>query len=247
MPHQVGECPSRAPPNVPPASTPKSTPPQHGGGARASPSDLQKRAAKYRSAGWRKDLQHVLKVYYKHNVTSFKEEEWAKMKEKFFPHLLQCMEEWRDIKENHPMEYMPYIKDHFYVAMGLRLNGLRDFTGWIKLGSHYHRLVARQGHLHMCPHLAGAVLPRWPQVMPCESCLVSQKKAETPATSSSVPSTGAGEAQGACSDDAPAPMETGGADDGRSWVDQVEASADDEFQRDRPTKHRRSQSRRWED
>ena len=88
-------------------------------------------------------------------------------------HLLQCKEEWRDIKENHPMRYMPYMEDHFYVATGLRLHGLRDFTGWIKQGSYYHGLVARQGHLHLCPHLAGAMLPRWPQTMPSESHQVS--------------------------------------------------------------------------
>ena len=41
---------------------------------------------------------------------------------------------------------------------------------WIKLGSYYHGLVAQQGHLHECPHLAGALLPRWPQVTPSESC-----------------------------------------------------------------------------
>ena len=153
---------SRAPRNVPPTSTPVSTPPQHGGGARASPKDPLKNAANYRSARWRKDLEHVLKIYYKYNVTSFKEAEWGKMKEKFFTHLLQHKEEWRDIKENRPMQCMPYMEDHFYVAMGLRLNGLRDFTGWIKQGSYYHRLVARQGHLHKCPHLAGVALPRWP-------------------------------------------------------------------------------------
>ena len=169
------------------------------------------------------------------------------MKEKFFTHLLQCKEEWRDIKENCPMQYMPYMEDHFYAAIGLRLNGLRDFTGWIKQGSYYHGLVARQGHLHMCPHLVGVALPRWPQTTPSESCQVSQKKAETPATSSSVPSTGAGEAQETRSDDAPAPMETGRVGDGLSLVEQVEASADDEFQRDRPVKHHWSQSRRRED
>ena len=145
------------------------------------------------------------------------------------------------------MKYMPYMEDHFYVAMGLRLNGLRDFTGLIKQGSYYHGLVARQGHFHLCPHLAGATLPRWPQTMPSESRQVSQKKPETPATSSSVPSTGAGEAQETRFDDVPAPMETGRVGDGRSWVDQVEASADDEFQRDRPTKCHQSQSRRQED
>ena len=139
------------------------------------------------------------------------------------------------------------MEDHFYVATGLRLNGLRDFTGWIKQGSYYHGLVARQGHLHKCPHLAGVVLPRWPQVTPSESRQVSQKKVETLATSSSAPSTGASKAQETPSDDIPAPMETGGVGDGQSRVAQVKASADDEFQRDRPAKCHRSQSRRWED
>ena len=50
--------------------------------------------------------------------------------------------------------------------------------------------------------------------------------------------------QGATSN-APAPMETGGAGDSQSWVDQVEVEYD--FNRDRPVKHRRSQLRRWED
>ena len=247
MPHQVGECPSGAPCNVPPTSTPESTPPQRGGGAMASPKDPLKNAANYKSTEWRKDLEHVLKIYYKHHVASFKEVEWAKMKEKFFTHLLQHKEEWRDIKENCPIQYMPYIEDHFYVATGLRLNGLRDFTRWIKQGSYCHGLVARQGHLHKCPHLVGVALPRWPQTTSSESRQVSQKKVEALATSSSVPKTGAGEAQETRSGDVPAPMETGGAGDGRSWAEQVEASAVDEFQRDRPTKRRQLQSRRWED
>ena len=181
------ECPSGAPSNVPPTSAPVSTPPQSGSGMRASPKDPLRNASRYRSTRWRKDLEHVLKIYYRHNVASVKEAEWSKMKEKFFTHLLQCKEEWMDIKENHPMRYMPYMEDHFYASMGLRLNGLRNFTRWIKRGSYYHGLVARQGHLHLCPHLAGATLPRWPQTMPSESCQVSQRKPETPATSSSAP------------------------------------------------------------
>ena len=221
-------------------------PPQSGSGVRASPKDPLRNASRYRSARWRKDLEYVLKIYYRHNVTSFKEEEWSKMKEKFFTHLLQHKEEWRDIKENHPMKYMPYMymEDHFYAAMGLRLNGLRDFTRWIKWGSYYHGLVARQGHLHLCPHLAGPTLPRWPQTMPSESCQVSQRKPETPATSSSAPGIEANTPQGATAD-VPAPMETGGTGNGQSWAEQVEVK--DDFKRDRPMKHRRSQLRRQED
>ena len=241
---QGGEHPSGAPSNVPLASAPVSTPPQSGSGVRTSPKDPLRNASRYRSAWWRKDLEHVLKIYYKHNVASFKEAEWCKMKEKFFTHLLQRKEEWRDIKENHPMKYMPYMEDHFYAATGLRLNGLRDFTRWIKWGSYYHGLVARQGHLHLCPHLVGATLPRWPQTMPSESCQVSQRKPETLATSSSVPCIEASAPQGATAD-VPAPMENGGAGDGQSWVEQVEV--EDDFKRDRPAKRCRSQSRMRED
>ena len=120
--------------------------------------------------------------------------------------------------------------------------------------------MAQQGHLHKCPHLARLPLPRWPQVTPSESWQESQKKAETPATSSSKPSTGAMVAPvaqtpvtqtpvvetPAARSDTPAPMETGGVGDSQSWAKRVEAGIDEEFQQDRPTKHRRSQSRRCE-
>ena len=45
--------------------------------------------------------------------------------------------------------------------------------------------------------------------------------------------------------DPPIPMETGGAGDGCSWVEQAEAGTEEEW-RDRPTKHCRSSPRRWE-
>ena len=44
----------------------------------------------------------------------------------------------------------------------------------------------------------------------------------------------------------PTPMETGGVGDGQTWAEQVETSAEAEFQWARPLKHPHSQSRRWE-
>ena len=44
----------------------------------------------------------------------------------------------------------------------------------------------------------------------------------------------------------PAPMETGRVVDGQSWVEQIKAGEDEVFQRSRPMKHARSQSRRCE-
>ena len=179
------------------------------------------------------------------------------------------------LKEARLMDFMAYIQDLFYQATGLHLDGLRSFTGWIKKGSYYHGIVARQGRLHECLHLTGAPLPRWPQVAPSESCQVSQMKLDAQIPSSSRPSAGAtvapitetpvavvpvvetpiveapvDEAQGAeapvAPSSTPAPMETGGAGDGQSWAEQMEAGEEEAFQRSRPAKHARSQSRRRE-
>ena len=95
-------------------------------------------------------------------------------------------------------------------------------------------------------------------------------KAEATATSSCKPSAGAMVASGAetpvaeapvaetpvaqtpvaetpaARSDTPAPMETGRAGDGQSWAECIKAGIDEEFQQDRPVRHRQSQSRRCE-
>ena len=146
-------------------------------------------AGKFRSCGWKKDLEHVLKVYYKHNLQApFREAEWARVRDQFFEHFLPHKEEALSIKERSPLDFMPLIEEQFWRATGLHLHGLRGFTLWIKQGSYYHGLVAQQGHLQRCPHLVRAPLPRWPQITPSESCQDSHKRAEALAAGSSEPS-----------------------------------------------------------
>ena len=197
-----------------------------------------------------------------------------RLKETFFAYFLQYKEEALGIKERCPIEYMAYIEDHFIRATGLHLDGLRSFTAWIKQGSYYHGLVAQQGCLHECPHLEGLPLPRRPQVMPSESCRESQMKVEATVTSSSKPGAGATVASAVeapvtetpimetpimetpiveapvletpARSDTPAPMEMGRVGDGQSWAECIEAGTDEGFQRARPAKHPRSQSRRCE-
>ena len=174
----------------------------------------------------------------------------------FLPH----KEEAFGIKERCPIDYMACIEEHFFRTTGLHFNGLRGFTTWIKQGSYYHGLVAQQGRLHECPHLAGLLLPRWPQLTPSESRWELRKKVEATATSSSKPNAGATVAPvmeapvaetpvaetPAAPSDTPPPMETGRVGDGQAWAECVEASIDEEFQQDRPVKCCRSQSRRHE-
>ena len=265
-----GDLPSGLMPSVPPPPAPERTQPQRGGRPRSALHDPVWLAAKFCSSGWRKDLEHILWVYYKFSIASFREAEWARVKEQFFDHFLQYKEEALALKEARSMDFMAYIQDLFYQATSLHLDGLGSFTGWIKWGSYYHGLVAQQGHLHECLHLTGVPLPRWPQVAPSESCRESQMKSDAQTPSSSRPSVGATAAPIAetpvaevpvaeapvaetpatealvTPSSTPAPMETGGAGDGQSWADQMEAGEDEAFQRSRPMKHTRSQSRRHE-
>ena len=199
MPQQEGGCPAGVPHNILPSSASGKPSPQPGGIKKASPKDPLKNIANYRSAGWRKDLGHILRSFYCYNYPSHKEEEWKKLRTKFFKYLGQCQEEWKTIKEEKPLEYMPYMEHHFHTLTSVRLKGLSQFTGWIKPGSYYHGVVAKKGQLHLCLHLAGTVLPKGPQICPSQSCPVTQKE-ETPTTSPPTPGTESSMTQGACSD-----------------------------------------------
>ena len=178
----------RSLPPPPPPPAPERTQPQQRGKKRTALRDPARLAANYRSSGWRKDLEHILKVYYKFNVDYFTEEDWYLVKEQFFNLFLQHKPEALEVKEAHPFDFMAYIQDLFYQATGLHLDGLGSFTGWIKRGSYYHGVVDQQGHLLECPHLEGAPLPRRPQLAPSESRRESQMRAETQAPSSRRPS-----------------------------------------------------------
>ena len=221
-------------------------------------------AAKYHASGWRRDLEHVLKVYYRHTIqTPYREAEWARVRERFFDHLTPRKAEAVAIKEETPLSYMPYITKEFHRATGLCLNNLPEFTLWIKRGSYVHGLLVERGQVHECPHLIGAPLPRWPQLKPSESQEESYRWAEGPGVGPSGPSIGTttvppqetpteeppmqeAPVTGPSHSDTPAPMETGGAGDGQTWAERVETSADAKFQLARPPKRPHSQSRRRE-
>ena len=260
--------------NVPSTTTPGATQPQPDHRARPRCSDPAILASKYCSGGWRKDLEHVLKVYYQHSIQApFREPEWVRVRELFFDRFVPKKAEVPAIKEESPLEYMPFIAEEFYRATGLRLHGLPEFTLWIKKGCYFHALLVKRGQVQECPHLIGALLPRWPQLKPSESHQESYRRAEGPTVGSSEPSVGATTAPtqetpteeppvgetpaeeppveeapvaGPSRSNAPALMEMGGVGDGQSWAEQVETSSEAEFRWARPLKCPRSQSRRWE-
>ena len=190
-PCQEGDLLSRSKPGVPPPPPPQRTQPQRGGQTRSALRDPTWLVANFHSSRWRKDLEHILWVYYRYSINYFTEADWSRIKEQFFDHFLQHKKEALELKEAHPLDFMAYIQDLFYQATSVHLDGLGSFTCWIKRGSYYHGIVARQGHPQECPHLVGAPLPRWPQVAPSKSCQELQMKSEAQTPSSSRPSVGA--------------------------------------------------------
>ena len=115
-----------APSTVPPRDS-HFQPDRH---ARPGPAKM---AAKYQAGGWRRDLEHVLKVYYRHTIqTPYREAELVQARECFFDHLTPRKAEGVAIKEENPLDYMACIAEEFKKATGLRLNGLPKFTLWIK-------------------------------------------------------------------------------------------------------------------
>ena len=206
----------------------------------------------------------MLKVYYRHIIqTPYREAEWVWVRECFFNHLTPRKAEVVAIKEEALLDYMAYIAEEFERATGLCLNGLPEFTLWIKRGSYFHGLLVKRGQVQQCPHLIGAPLPKWPQVKPSESREESYRWAEDPGVGPSRPSIGMTAAPqqetpteeplmqeapvaGPSHPNTPALMETGGAGDSQTWAEQVEMSVEAEFQWARPQKRPCSQSRRWE-
>ena len=92
MPHQEGNPPSKATQSIPPTTTPEGTLPQPGSSSRTLPHDPAWLAAKFCSMGWKKDLEHVLRVYYKFNAAYFREADWVRLRDTFFPYFLQYKE-----------------------------------------------------------------------------------------------------------------------------------------------------------
>ena len=121
----------------------------------------------------------------------FRESEWARVRELFFDRFVPKKAKALVIKEEFPLEYMPFIAEEFHRATGLHLHDLPEFTLWIKTGCYFHRLLVERGQVQECPHLIGAPLPRWPQPKPRESHEELYRWAEGPKVGPSGPSIGA--------------------------------------------------------
>ena len=105
-------------------------------------------------------------AYFRLNYRQEPASKWPEMKAKFFKFLIDHHSEWKLIRNNDPLGYLPYMEAQFERVTGYKLVGLGACTEWIRAGTYYHWVIAQQGQLGRCPHLAGIPPPQGPMTPP---------------------------------------------------------------------------------
>ena len=120
----------------------------------------------HRSAGWKKDLDCYMGAYFRLNYRNEPASKWPELKAKFFEFLIDHHSEWKTIRNNDPLGYLPYMETQFERVTGYKLVGLGACMEWIRAGSYYHWTIAQQGQLGRCPRLTGVPPPEGPLAPP---------------------------------------------------------------------------------
>ena len=105
-------------------------------------------------------------AYFRLNYRQEPASKWPALKAKFFEFLIDHHSEWKSIRNNDPLGYLPYMEAQFERVTGYKLVGLGACMEWIRAGTYYHWVIAQQGELGRCPHLAGTPPPEGPMMPP---------------------------------------------------------------------------------
>ena len=124
------------------------------------------RLSTHRSGGWKKDLDFYMGAYFRLNYRQEPASKWPELKAKFFKFLIDHHSEWKSIRNNDPLGYLPYMEAQFERVTGYKLVGLGACMEWIRAGTYYHWVIAQQGQLGRCPRLAGTPPPEGPMTPP---------------------------------------------------------------------------------
>ena len=207
-------------------------------------------------------------AYFRLNYKQEPASKWPELKAKFFKFLIDHHSEWKSIRNNDPLGYLPYMEKQFERVTGYKLVGLGTCTEWIQAGTYYHWVIAQQGQLGRCPRLTGIPPPEGPMTPPPYPPVTAAPPvtvappvtaaprvtavASTQATIPNPPQGGGGQPQAesqprkrdaAAAGVQGATRDTGGAGDSFRWSGRA-ASREPRTSRSCSKKCRRSQSRR---
>ena len=196
-------------------------------------------------------------AYFRLNYRQEPASKWPELKAKFFKFLIDHHSEWKSIRNNDPLGYLPYMEVQFEWVTWYKLVGLGACMEWIRAGTYYHWVIAQQGQLGRCPRLAGIPPPQGPMMPPPYPPVMAaappvMAAASTQATIPNPPWGGGGQPQAesqppkrdaAATGVQGAARDMGGAGDSSTWSGRA-ASREPRTTRSSSQKRRRSQSRR---
>ena len=78
----------------------------------------------HRSGGWKKDLDFYMGAYFRLNYRQEPASKWPELKATFFKFLIDHHSEWKLIRNNDPLGYLPYMEAQFERVTGYKLVGL---------------------------------------------------------------------------------------------------------------------------
>ena len=79
----------------------------------------------------KKDLDFYMGAYFRLNYRQEPASKWPELKAKFFNFVIDHHSEWKSIRNNDPLGYLPYMEVQFERVTGYRLVGLGACTEWI--------------------------------------------------------------------------------------------------------------------
>ena len=129
-----------------------------------------------KSEGWKVDYSTFFCYFLRGHFPHIPLAQLQQIIEPVLRYLGTRREFWARLKEEDPLQLMPYLAAVFKRQTGLTLPALAKYTKWIKAGSFYHGIIREREELNHTPHLAHAPVPNMNQRSPNEDALISHRQ-----------------------------------------------------------------------
>ena len=126
-----------------------------------------------KSEGWKADYSTFFRYFLRGHYPQIPPALLRAIYEPVLRYLGTRREFWARLKEEDPLQLMPYLASVFERQTTLTLPALAKYEKWIKVGSFYHTLILQCEELNHTPHLATAQVPNMNQRSPNEDALIS--------------------------------------------------------------------------
>ena len=129
-----------------------------------------------KSEGWKTDYSTFFRYFLQGHFPQIPLAQLRVIYEPVLRYLGTHWEFWARLKEEDPLQLMPYLASVFERKTTLALPALANYKKWIKVGSFYHALILQHEELNHTPHLAMAPAPNMNQRSPNKDALISHRQ-----------------------------------------------------------------------